>query len=63
MQAERLFAIMHTACHSCKSSSSVGLELVVCTTGSGSTEDGAAVDNSERCSLSVFAELLEAPAE
>ena len=35
----------------------------MCTTGSGSTEDGAAVEESERCSLSVFAELLEAPAE
>ena len=55
--------LVHTACHSCNSSSSVGLELVVCTAGSGSAEDGAAVEESERWSFSVLAVLLEAPAE
>ena len=34
----------------------------MCTAGSGSAEDGAAVDDSDRCNLSVLAVLLTDPA-
>lgn len=48
----------HTFCHSCNSSSSEGLVLLRCTAGSGSAAEGAAVDDSERCKLSVLAVVL-----
>lgn len=34
----------------------------MCTAGSGSAEDGAAVDDSDRCNFSVLAVLLTDPA-
>ena len=48
----------HTSCHSCNSSSSEGRVLLRCTAGSGSGAEGAAVKDSDRCKLSVFAVLL-----
>ena len=50
-----------TSCHSCSSSSSLGLELLVCTPGPGSTDDGAAVEDCDRCSCSLLAVLLLLP--